>query len=72
MFLVGTALLMFGVGLYVMFVGSWTTGKQKESSGLLYIMKVRTYLITNVHFAISISQTLQYNINKYQLANIYY
>lgn len=39
MFLVGTALLMFGVGLYVMFVGSWTTGKQKESSGLLYIMK---------------------------------
>ncbi|PNX86839.1 hypothetical protein L195_g042922 [Trifolium pratense] len=40
MFLVGTALLMFGVGLYVMFVGSCrATYKQNEPSGLLYIIK---------------------------------
>ncbi|WJX50907.1 hypothetical protein P8452_37153 [Trifolium repens] len=40
MFMVGTALLMFGVGLYVMFVGSCrATSKQNEPYGLLYIMK---------------------------------
>ncbi|CAK8577282.1 unnamed protein product [Lathyrus sativus] len=40
MFLVGTALLMFGVGLYVMFVGSGkVTSKEKEPFGHLHIMK---------------------------------
>ncbi|KAI5387362.1 uncharacterized protein LOC127106948 [Lathyrus oleraceus] len=40
MFLVGTALLMFGVGLYVMFVGSCrATTTEKEPFGHLHIMK---------------------------------
>ncbi|KAL5055215.1 hypothetical protein RYX36_035897 [Vicia faba] len=40
MFLVGTALLMFGVGLYVMFVGSCKdTSKEQEPFGHLQIMK---------------------------------
>ncbi|XP_058735322.1 uncharacterized protein LOC131607322 [Vicia villosa] len=40
MFLVGTALLMFGVGLYVMFVGSCKgTSKEKEPFGHFQIMK---------------------------------
>ncbi|CAJ2650407.1 unnamed protein product [Trifolium pratense] len=47
MFLVGTALLMFGVGLYVMFVGSCrATYKQNEPSGLLYIIKVLILLVS--------------------------
>ena len=33
MFLVGTAMLIFGVGLYVMFIQSRTTMKGKETSG---------------------------------------